>query len=86
MDEIPELEDDGHQAASPDKRLWQSVIIVYLRDIQNSIAQLKRNSNGKAKKIIGRLEKDYWLADSDWIEDICFFSDIDYIRLKVAKL
>jgi hypothetical protein len=82
MDVVPEIEETENCSVSPDQRMWQAILVVYMRDIINSINRLKGLSNGKVKKIVGRLERDYYLADSEWIETVCLVADIDYETLR----
>lgn len=63
---------------SPERRLWQAVLISFLQDVQKDYCEWRRSMNGSRNKYWNRIVTHRIVAREPTMEMICGFVEIDH--------
>ena len=63
---------------SPEERLWKTVLIIYLQDIQKYYLLYKNSLNGVKGEYHENLKLLIEFSKAEWTETICEFAGVDY--------
>lgn len=69
---------------APEKRLWMSVVIMFLYDVQKDYWKYRESTNGKSQKLYDKLMNHLVLLDDEWMELVCEYADVDLVQLETT--